>query len=96
MAGPAATRLHSKLGGKPATGGPGAPNLAYRRRLERLREQYLATPRVGLDLNRIELHHVLGVRTTTEGRSGLPLRPDWETARPPVEPAPRDQTPAAV
>ena len=45
MAGPAATRLHSKLGGKPATGRPGAPNLAYRRRLERLREQYLAIPR---------------------------------------------------
>ena len=57
---------------------------------------YMAASQVGFDLNRIELHHVLGVRTTTEGRSGLPLRPDWETARPPVEPAPRDQTPAAV
>ncbi|MGE5857932.1 MAG: FAD-binding oxidoreductase, partial [Solirubrobacterales bacterium] len=45
MAGPAATRVHSKLGGKPATGRPGAPNLAYTRHLERLREQYLAIPR---------------------------------------------------
>jgi cyclopropane-fatty-acyl-phospholipid synthase len=45
---------------------------------------YMAASRVGFDLNRIELHQVLGARTTSEGRSGLPLRPDWERTGPPV------------
>jgi cyclopropane-fatty-acyl-phospholipid synthase len=57
---------------------------------------YMAASRVGFDLNRIELHQVLGARTTSEGRSGLPLRPDWERTGPPVEAADRDRSPAAV
>ena len=57
---------------------------------------YMAASRVGFDLNRIELHQVLGARTTSEGRSGLPLRPDWERTGPPVEAAERDRSPAAV
>ncbi len=50
---------------------------------------YMAASRVGFDTNRIELHQVLGVRATSDGRAGLPLRPDWETAA-------RDRSPAAV
>jgi cyclopropane-fatty-acyl-phospholipid synthase len=46
---------------------------------------YMAASRVGFELNRIELHQVLGVRLTSDGRSGMPLRSDWETARGPVE-----------
>ena len=44
---------------------------------------YMAASRVGFDLNRIELHQMLGVRCGSDGRSGMPLRPDWETARSP-------------
>jgi cyclopropane-fatty-acyl-phospholipid synthase len=57
---------------------------------------YMAASRVGFDLNRIELHQVLGARTTSEGRSGMPLRPDWERTGPPLEAAQRDRSPAAV
>jgi cyclopropane-fatty-acyl-phospholipid synthase len=46
---------------------------------------YMAAARVGFDLNRVELHQILGVRLTSDGRSGMPLRSDWETARGPVE-----------
>lgn len=41
---------------------------------------YMAASRVGFDLDRIELHQVLGVRLGAEGRSGMPLRADWESA----------------
>ena len=53
---------------------------------------YMAASRVGFDLNRVELHQVLGARLTPDGRSGMPLRPEWETAREPVE----DEAPVAV
>jgi cyclopropane-fatty-acyl-phospholipid synthase len=65
----------------------------WRARVWRL---YMAASRVGFDLNRIELHQVLGVHTTPEGRSGMPLRPDWERTGPPIEAAERDRSPAAV
>jgi cyclopropane-fatty-acyl-phospholipid synthase len=39
---------------------------------------YMTASRVGFELDRIELHQVLGVRLSTDGRSGMPLRPSWE------------------
>jgi cyclopropane-fatty-acyl-phospholipid synthase len=41
---------------------------------------YMAISRVGFDLNRIEVHQMLAVRTGPRGESGMPLRPDWEQA----------------
>jgi cyclopropane-fatty-acyl-phospholipid synthase len=41
---------------------------------------YMASSRVGFELNRIQLHQVLGVRSAKDGTSGMPLRADWETA----------------
>ncbi len=38
---------------------------------------YIAASRLGFDRDNIELHQVLGVRTTDDGRSGMPLRPTW-------------------
>jgi len=38
----------------------------------------MAGSRLGFDRNHIELHQVLGVRLAADGRSGMPLRPDWE------------------
>jgi cyclopropane-fatty-acyl-phospholipid synthase len=38
---------------------------------------YMAGSRVGFDLNRIQLHQVLGVRVEPRGISGMPLRPTW-------------------
>ncbi len=49
----------------------------HRARVWRL---YMAASRVSFDLDRIELHQVLGARTDPQGRSGMPLRPDWEAA----------------
>lgn len=42
---------------------------------------YMAASRVALELNQLQLHQVLGVRLTEDGRSGMPLRPDWGTSR---------------
>ena len=39
---------------------------------------YIAYSRVGFDLDRIEIHQMLGVRLDSRGRSGMPLRPSWE------------------
>jgi cyclopropane-fatty-acyl-phospholipid synthase len=38
---------------------------------------YMAASRVGFDVNRIQLHQVLGVRLGRRGASGMPLRPTW-------------------
>jgi cyclopropane-fatty-acyl-phospholipid synthase len=38
---------------------------------------YLAGVRLGFERNQIQLHQVLGVRLHANGRSDLPLRPDW-------------------
>jgi cyclopropane-fatty-acyl-phospholipid synthase len=42
---------------------------------------YMAGCRIGFERNWIQLHQVLGVKLDADGRSGMPLRPDWE---PPV------------
>ncbi len=39
---------------------------------------YMAISRVGFDLNRIQIHQILGVRLTPDGRSGMPPRPSWD------------------
>jgi cyclopropane-fatty-acyl-phospholipid synthase len=41
---------------------------------------YMAGSRLGFEQNQIQLHQVLGLRLGTGGASGMPLRPDWETA----------------
>ena len=41
---------------------------------------YIATSRIGFDLNHIQIHQVLGVRTTAKGQSGMPLRPSWQAS----------------
>jgi len=38
---------------------------------------YMAASRLGFDVNRIQLHQILGVRLKGRGVSGLPLRPTW-------------------
>ena len=45
---------------------------------------YMAGSRVGFDHNVVELHQILGVRLDADGRSHMPLRPDWESAPAPV------------
>jgi cyclopropane-fatty-acyl-phospholipid synthase len=45
---------------------------------------YMAGSRLGFDRNQIQLHQVLGVRLGENGKSGMPLRPDWEPAAVPV------------
>jgi cyclopropane-fatty-acyl-phospholipid synthase len=39
---------------------------------------YMAGSRLGFDRNVVALHQLLGVRLAADGRSGMPLRPDWE------------------
>jgi len=41
---------------------------------------YMAMSRVGFDLNRIQIHQILGVRLAADGASGMPLRPSWQRA----------------
>jgi cyclopropane-fatty-acyl-phospholipid synthase len=41
---------------------------------------YMASSRFGFDRNTIQLHQFLGVKVHEDGRSGMPLRPDWEGA----------------
>ena len=41
---------------------------------------YMAISRIGFDLNRIQIHQILGVRVSSTGRSGMGLRPSWEAA----------------
>jgi cyclopropane-fatty-acyl-phospholipid synthase len=41
---------------------------------------YMAGSRLGFERNVVQLHQVLGVRLGAGGRSGMPLRPDWEAA----------------
>jgi len=44
---------------------------------------YLAGSEWLFDTNRMQLHQILGVRTSESGDSGFPLRPDWESRRMP-------------
>jgi cyclopropane-fatty-acyl-phospholipid synthase len=39
---------------------------------------YMAGSRLGFERNHIQLHQVLGVKLGPSGKSGMPLRPDWE------------------
>jgi cyclopropane-fatty-acyl-phospholipid synthase len=39
---------------------------------------YMAGSRLGFERNHIQLHQVLGVKLGQNGKSGMPLRPDWE------------------
>jgi len=48
---------------------------------------YMAISRVGFDLNRIQIHQILGVRLTSDGRSGMPRRPSWERSSRETAPA---------
>jgi cyclopropane-fatty-acyl-phospholipid synthase len=41
---------------------------------------YMAGSRLGFDRNLVELHQILGVRLEADGKSRMPLRPDWESA----------------
>jgi cyclopropane-fatty-acyl-phospholipid synthase len=41
---------------------------------------YFAISRVGFDLNRIQVHQILGARVGADGRSGMALRPEWGAA----------------
>ena len=40
---------------------------------------YMAGSRLGFDRNHVQLHQVLGVKLASDGTSGMPLRPNWET-----------------
>jgi hypothetical protein len=39
---------------------------------------YMTVSRIAFDTNRLQIHQFLGVRLDSEGRSGMPLRPEWE------------------
>ena len=41
---------------------------------------YMAGSRLGFDRNVVQLHQILGVKLPADGKSGMPLRPDWEEA----------------
>jgi cyclopropane-fatty-acyl-phospholipid synthase len=43
---------------------------------------YMAGSRLGFERNWIQLHQALGVKLTDDGRSGMPLRPDFEPPAP--------------
>jgi cyclopropane-fatty-acyl-phospholipid synthase len=45
---------------------------------------YMAGSRLGFERNQIQLHQVLGVKTSENGQSGLPLRPAFEPLATPV------------
>jgi cyclopropane-fatty-acyl-phospholipid synthase len=55
---------------------------------------YMAGSRLGFDQNQIQLHQILGVKLDSGGRSGMPLRPDWEAQA--AEPAPSPDRDAAL
>ena len=46
-------------------------------RRARVWELYMAASRVGFDINKIQLHQILGVKLGDAGRSGFPLRPSY-------------------
>jgi cyclopropane-fatty-acyl-phospholipid synthase len=58
---------------------------------------YMAGSRLGFDQNQIQLHQVLCAKLNSDGSSGMPLRPDWETrAAAPGGPAPSTDRDAAM
>jgi cyclopropane-fatty-acyl-phospholipid synthase len=52
---------------------------------------YMALSRVGFQVNRVQIHQVLGVRTGRDGSSSMPLRPDWGRAKRPARTVDRAQ-----
>ena len=42
---------------------------------------YMAESRMAFELDSVEIHQFLGVRTGPDGESGMPLRPDWMDER---------------
>jgi cyclopropane-fatty-acyl-phospholipid synthase len=42
---------------------------------------YMAGSRLGFDTNVVQLHQILGVKLAPDGKSGMPLRPDWEPSQ---------------
>jgi len=65
-------------------------------RRARIWRLYMAISRVGFDLNRIQIHQILGVRLTSDGQSGMPPRPSWERSRSQAPYAGRDAEGAGV
>ena len=58
---------------------------------------YMAGSRLGFEQNQIQLHQVLCAKLDSDGSSGMPLRPDWETqAAAPGGPAPSPDRDAAM
>ena len=51
---------------------------------------YMACARVAFELNRIQIHQMLGVRVDSRGRSRMPLRPNWDFGRYPTTAADAD------
>src|SRR5437588_582120 len=51
-------------------------------RTARVWRLYLTGSRLGFERNQIQLHQVLGVKPHSDGRSMMPLRPDWEPPPP--------------
>jgi cyclopropane-fatty-acyl-phospholipid synthase len=45
---------------------------------------YMAESRMAFDVNNVEIHQMLGVRVTADGRSEMPLRPNWEREHHPM------------
>src|SRR6516225_3563478 len=45
---------------------------------------YMAGCRLGFERNVVALHQILGVRLEADGRSGMPLRQDWDRSAQPV------------
>jgi cyclopropane-fatty-acyl-phospholipid synthase len=43
---------------------------------------YMAGSRLGFEQNVVQLHQMLGVKLAADSSAGMPLRPDWEPARP--------------
>jgi cyclopropane-fatty-acyl-phospholipid synthase len=41
---------------------------------------YMAGSRLGFERNVVQLHQILGVKLESGGRSGMPLRPNWDAA----------------
>jgi cyclopropane-fatty-acyl-phospholipid synthase len=60
---------------------------------------YMAISRIGFELNRLQIHQVLGVRAGRDGACGGPPRPVWPRCAPAPDARARDQaeaTPAAA
>jgi cyclopropane-fatty-acyl-phospholipid synthase len=55
-------------------------------RRARIWRLYMALCRVGFELDRVQIHQMLGVRLDEQGRSNMPLRPNWQQPEQPAGP----------